>query len=346
MCSEATVNGPVKCFNPSKNWLLGWYRDKSLQIGLGESWKGRLVTFVDYDLANPANNEFVLLQVNEFMYIQYNRAKRFNFGTSSLGDKVVAVAGEGALSSFSVRLAGLGNLETYSWKGMTIEVCSISSGSGPSDYAELSVYPTGNASTCDLAPSLIPPQLTPQPNPIPPTQAPTPSPTPQPTRLPTLTTPSPIPPAPVQATVSPTSLPTMRDLEEFLARKSPDGGAALRSTERNPQNRALEWLLNYDTLVLASLPSYRILQRFALQVLRYTVIEEGGTDDFANWQNGTSSECEWSSVACNRQSQVIAIHLDGRDLITTLPEELVLLSDLGKCLTSRFLQLGVFLSWG
>ena len=81
------------------------------------------MAFVDYEIADTRNNEFVLLRVNDFLFVQFNRAKNFNFGTSSRVDQVVAVAGEGGLSSSSVLLAGLGNLEKYEWKGMTIEVC-------------------------------------------------------------------------------------------------------------------------------------------------------------------------------------------------------------------------------
>ena len=121
--SESTVNGPLKCFNPSKNWHLGWYRDKALEIGLGESWTGRLVAFVDYELADPSMNEFVLLRLNDFLFVQYNRAKAFNAGTSLHRDKVVVVIGRGGLSSSSsVLRAGLGRRERSTWKGITIQV--------------------------------------------------------------------------------------------------------------------------------------------------------------------------------------------------------------------------------
>ena len=149
--------------------------------------------------------------------------------------------------------------------------------------------------------------------------------------------PSPTTAAPTVATDSPTSSPTMRNLEEFLARKSPDGGAALLSSESNPPKQALEWLLNDDTLALASLPSYRTLQRYVLQVLRYSVIGDAGSDTLVNWQNGTASECDWLGVTCNMLSKVTEVMLQSMNLATTLPDELVLLSDLGKCLTNRIM---------
>ena len=75
--------------------------------------------------------------------------------------------------------------------------------------------------------------------------------------------PSPTTAAPTVATDSPTSSPTMRNLEEFLARKSPDGGVALLSSESNPHKQALQWLLNDDMLPIANLPSYTATLRLA-----------------------------------------------------------------------------------
>ena len=154
-----TVNGPLKCFNPSKNWQLGWYKEKSLQIGLGESWRGRLVAFVDFPLADPRNNEFVLLRVNHDLFVQFNRAAKFNVDTSLHPDKVVVVEGGGRPSTPSILKGALGSLEVRSRIGMTIEVCSMSIGDGPLDYAEVSVYPMGSMWTCDLSPSVTRPPL-------------------------------------------------------------------------------------------------------------------------------------------------------------------------------------------
>ena len=195
--SEPTFDGPLRCFNANKNWLLGWYKEKALPIGALETWTGRLVAFVDYDLADPNNNEFVLLRVDEFLYVQYNRAKKFNAGTSLHQDEVVAVAGEGTLTSGSVLLAGLGASESYSWKGMTILVCSLKfNASSSMDYAEVVIHPTGSFSTCT-------------PEPIPMTMAPvTPVPTLRPSPAPTpFASPFPVTLAP-NTTVAPTNHPT------------------------------------------------------------------------------------------------------------------------------------------
>ena len=93
------MDGPLKCFNPSKNWRLGWYNDTAVAIGLGESWCGRLVSFVDYELADPSKKEVVLLRLGAFLFVQYNRTRDFNVGTSIHRDKVVDVGGLSSSSS-------------------------------------------------------------------------------------------------------------------------------------------------------------------------------------------------------------------------------------------------------
>ena len=211
--SEPRADGPLKCFNPSKNWRLGWYTDKTRHIGLGGSWHGSLVAFVDYDLADPNNNrDVVLLRLGDFLYLQYNRAKKFNAGTSQHKDKVVAVAGKGGLtSSASVLRAGIGARESYSWKGTTIQVCSLNfNSSSTMDYAEVAVYPTGTVSMCTFAPTESPsagPSTSSAPSPRP-SSGPTislfsdsPAPTPSPTDSLTILLPS------VSPTASPTSSP-------------------------------------------------------------------------------------------------------------------------------------------
>ena len=174
----------MKCFNPSKNWQLGWYNDKALGIGLGESWIGRLVAFVDYDLADPSRNAFVLLRIGEFLFVQYNRAKDFNAGTSRHQDEVVVVVGEGGLTSSSVLRAGLATRERYSWKGTTIQVCSFRFDPSSMDYAEVAVYPTGRSVSTFTFPPTSSPSFGTSPT-LPPSAVATVLPTPLPTLVPT-----------------------------------------------------------------------------------------------------------------------------------------------------------------
>ena len=144
--SEQTLNGPLKCFNANKNWILGWYRDKAIEIPVNSSWSGRLVAFADYGQANSASNENVLLRIGDDVFVQYNRAKGFNAGTGQNRDKVVLVSGEATESVSSYVLAGLGENESFSRNGVTFEVCSLVG--GPTDFADVGIYPTGAPSTC------------------------------------------------------------------------------------------------------------------------------------------------------------------------------------------------------
>ena len=166
---------------------------------------------MDNEQADPSNNEFVLLRVQDFLYLQYNRAKDFNAGTSQHQDKVVVVIGEGGQSSSSSILhAGLGVREISFWKGMTIQVCSLMVNPSSMDYAEVAVYPTGSLSTCTFAPSSSPSFETASVTTmLPVTPAPSLQPSPLPTRLPSLF-PATLAPSPPLATVSPTVQPTPR----------------------------------------------------------------------------------------------------------------------------------------
>ena len=116
------------------------------------------MSFVDYELADPSKKEVVLLRLGTFLFIQYNRAKDFNAGTSIHRDKVVAVEGAGGQASpWSILHADLGPRESSWWKGMVIQVCALGfDASSGVDYAEVSVHPTGSASGCTFAPTFSP----------------------------------------------------------------------------------------------------------------------------------------------------------------------------------------------
>ena len=145
-CSSNAFNGPARCFNARKNWILGWYREKSRSVG--SNWSGRLFAFVDYNLASVDRGEYVLLRVED-VYLQYNRAKGFNVGTQEHKDEVVLIQEEdlNRRPVHSVLLAGLGENQSFSRNGVTFEVCSLVFNVG-GDYANLRIYPSGSPSTC------------------------------------------------------------------------------------------------------------------------------------------------------------------------------------------------------
>ena len=224
-CSSNAFNGPVRCFNARKNWILGWYREKSRSVG--SNWSGRLFAFVDYDLASVDRGEYVLLRLDD-VYLQYNRAKGFNVGTKEHKDEVVLIQEEdlNRRPVHSVLLAGLGENQSFSRNGVTFEVCSLVFNVG-GDYADLRIYPSGSPSTCSS--SGTPPRTNP-PTP-PPTRLPTPNPTPRPTPSPT---PSPTRGRPVQPTRPPTdSSSALNSLKVLVVRVIGDSGAEQPTESRD-----------------------------------------------------------------------------------------------------------------
>ena len=164
--SDGAIDGPKSCFNANKNWLLGWYSDKRHEVPKDARWNGRLVPFVEYELADTSRNEFILVRVDD-KFVQFNRAKSFNAGTREDADEVVIVQGDALRNVNSMKLASLSASQIFRHDGVTFEVCAINT--GYPDYAELAVYPVGTLSTCPTIP----------------TPRPTPSPTPDFTRSPT-----------------------------------------------------------------------------------------------------------------------------------------------------------------
>jgi len=90
---DKTVFGPRSCFNAHKNWHLGWYSDKSLDLSNSiheRAWGGRLVPFVDYD-KTFLETDAVVVRIGT-LYVQYNRARGFNDGTRLLSNYAVIVS--------------------------------------------------------------------------------------------------------------------------------------------------------------------------------------------------------------------------------------------------------------
>ena len=117
-------------------------------MSVTSNWSGQLVAFVDYDIADIDSGEHILLRVDD-VFLQFNRAKGFNNETGAFQDKVVLVEAEDDTTRpvYSKLLAGLGANESFSRNGVTFEVCSLNL-SGPPDFADFRIYPTGTPSTC------------------------------------------------------------------------------------------------------------------------------------------------------------------------------------------------------
>jgi hypothetical protein len=106
-----------------------------------------------------------------------------------------------------------------------------------------------------------------------------------------------------------------------------DGGASMQ-VPGSTQNRALQWLIR--TLGTADLPVQRLLQRYVLATLYYSMGGEGWIIQ-GSWLSEIN-ECLWfesdNGAPICADGEIIEIALDSNNLIGTIPEEIALLTKL------------------
>jgi hypothetical protein len=108
---------PVQCFNPAKNWQLGWYSTQSIEIDpLSEDggFVGTLVGVDDFD-DTPSSRYVVLKIENGYtdLFVGYNRRKGINRGTQQGINKVLIVEqGEGYGPSLKLAQLSVGGVYT------------------------------------------------------------------------------------------------------------------------------------------------------------------------------------------------------------------------------------------
>ena len=161
--SSYEVGGPACCFNGHKNWLLGWYKDKAIEINLDEKpWGGNLYAFTDYDTVPDGG--VVVIKVGQ-VHMQWNRAEGFNSGTREHQNQVtIAYAPESEAPSTltggisNPRLPGSDGVSEkfLHWQRdyghhLVMEVCeTVYAPPGQADYVRMSIYITGyQTSTCN-----------------------------------------------------------------------------------------------------------------------------------------------------------------------------------------------------
>jgi hypothetical protein len=89
--SYRKVDYPYKCFNGHKNWLLGWFNDKTTTIDINNgAWIGNIAAFTQYDKVRP--EDFIIVNVGD-IYLQYNRADKFNIFTGDYPNQITIVKG-------------------------------------------------------------------------------------------------------------------------------------------------------------------------------------------------------------------------------------------------------------
>lgn len=126
---------PSKSFNGANNWQLGWYNDRELEFDPEQGGqKIILATFVDYGKTNKSNP--VLIKVGNVTFLQYNRAKDFNYQTQEMIDEVTIVQ---QLSNGTSLLGGVNAsnsqfaISNFEGSGRDLLVYVCSSGSGNAD---------------------------------------------------------------------------------------------------------------------------------------------------------------------------------------------------------------------
>ena len=131
------------------------------------------------------------------------------------------------------------------------------------------------------------------------------------------------------------------DLSARLAEVSPDGGIAM-NMGGTPQNQSFAWLVQ-DNRLTPGRPVSQLEQRYSLATLYYSTVG-------AEWANQfgfltTQDECEWytgdegESVCIG--PDIFNLNFNSNNLQGTLPDELVLLDGLRKCLLLLLLLLVV-----
>ena len=105
-------------------------------------------------------------------------------------------------------------------------------------------------------------------------------------------------------------------------------GVYLSPTGSSPEERALKWLINDDSLQLnvgVEYDEFRLLQRYSLLTLWFQGVTGTAWLDSTNWLN--EDECTWAGIDCELRV-VTKVNLAGIGLQGTLSFDLALLSNL------------------
>ena len=118
---------PLKCFNGFKNWQLNWFASNQVRImDVSTPRKIAMASFVDYSKAGQLP---VLVNINDYLFLQFNRAKLFNMDTEEKRNLLTITRND---PSRSQAVAGLAAGERYTvanWENsgdsLVIQVCGM-----------------------------------------------------------------------------------------------------------------------------------------------------------------------------------------------------------------------------
>mmetsp|Transcript_4992 Transcript_4992/g.10034 ORF Transcript_4992/g.10034 Transcript_4992/m.10034 type:complete len:695 (-) Transcript_4992:74-2158(-) len=128
------------CFNAPKSWFLGWYSNRhKIVTPLQGGWEGKIVGISDY---YRSNGYYVLVKIvgdKEDLFVNYNRATRFNTGTKSGRNQILVTKTDEGLTNWpSTRVGSLNSGQSYSkWnfagssEKLEISVLSINTSNSP-----------------------------------------------------------------------------------------------------------------------------------------------------------------------------------------------------------------------
>lgn len=140
---QRASNWPLKCFNGLKNWQLGWYESRQLTLEktFEKGYFLKLATFVDFDRTAP--DEYVVINIADELYLQYNLAKGFNKDTEEKQNEVTITAPG---DTGSEGLDGLKEKESHkvsnfknSGRDLVVESCGRKTGILGADMMMISV---------------------------------------------------------------------------------------------------------------------------------------------------------------------------------------------------------------
>jgi hypothetical protein len=142
--SQHQLFGPQKCFNGQNHWQLGWFEDRRLTMQTYHTPQiVTLTTFVDYqDL--KTERAYVLINVDDRYFLQFNRAKYHNAGTGAHRNQVTIAED---MSGGTNLIAGLDlashRFEIENFQGtrstLVIAVCDMIFGDASGDRVVLSI---------------------------------------------------------------------------------------------------------------------------------------------------------------------------------------------------------------
>ena len=91
--AQAERYGPQKCYNAQNHWTLGWFDDRAIKLDTFTRPRIlQLAAFVDYPLTYE--REFVVINIADQHFVQFNRAKDHNTGPGYMENQVTIVSGD------------------------------------------------------------------------------------------------------------------------------------------------------------------------------------------------------------------------------------------------------------